>query len=85
MLKGNGKTQRFSVKVSQGRKGVPGAKVQVAGPGISKTVTTGKNGLAVVSIKPSKAGIIRVLISNKKACNTQRIGIVGVYEPPVTG
>ena len=41
--------------------------------------------MAVVSVTPSKAGIIRVLISNRKACNTQRIGIVGVYEPPVTG
>ena len=45
----------------------------------------GTEAFEVVSVKPNKAGIIRVRITNKKACNTQRIGIVGVYEPPVTG
>ncbi len=55
MLKANGKTQRFSVKVNQGRKGVPGTRVQVA-TWISKTVTTGKNGVAVVSVKPNRRG-----------------------------
>ena len=27
------------------------------------------------------AGIIRISIANKKACNTQRIGVVGVFSP----
>ena len=38
-----------------------------------------------MTLKPSKPGIIRVAIQGAKACNTQRIGVVGVYEPPVTG
>ena len=53
--------------------------------GISKTVVSGKNGKVTVSFKPTKPGIITVEIQNKKACNTQRIGVVGVFEPPVTG
>ena len=85
MLKGNGKSQKITVKVTQGKKGVAGAKVKITGPGISKTVTSGKNGKVTVTVKPSKPGIIRVEIQNKKACNTQRIGVVGVFEPPVTG
>jgi hypothetical protein len=38
-----------------------------------------------VTLKPSKAGIIKVQIVGVKACNTQRLGVVGVFEPPVTG
>ena len=85
VLKGNGKPQKIKVKVTQGKKGVAGVKVKITGPGISKTVKTGKNGKVTVTVKPSKPGIIKVEIQNKKACNTQRIGVVGVYEPPVTG
>ncbi len=31
------------------------------------------------------AGIVRVSILGRKACNSQRLGIVGVFEPPITG
>jgi uncharacterized repeat protein (TIGR01451 family) len=85
MLKANGKTQKITVKVTQGAKAVAGAKVKITGPGISKTVKSGKNGKVTVTVKPSKPGIIKVEIQNRKACNTQRIGVVGVFEPPVTG
>jgi uncharacterized repeat protein (TIGR01451 family) len=85
MLKADGKSQKIAVKVTQGKKGVAGAKIKITGPGFSKTVVSGKNGKASVTVKPSKPGIIRVEIQNKKACNTQRIGVVGVFEPPVTG
>ena len=85
MLKGNGKTQKITVKVTKGKKAVAGATVKITGPGISKTVKTGKNGKVTLTVKPSKPGIIRVEILGAKACNTQRIGVVGVYEPPVTG
>ena len=84
-LKATGKTQKIVVKVTQGKKGVAGAKVKITGAGISKTVVSGKNGKVTVTIKPTKPGIITVEIQNKKACNTQRIGVVGVFEPPVTG
>ena len=46
---------------------------------------SGKNGKVTVTVKPSKPGIIKVEIQDTKACNTQRIGVVGVFEPPVTG
>jgi uncharacterized repeat protein (TIGR01451 family) len=87
MVKANGKTQTIRVSVTKGgsKKGVTGASVQITGPGINKKMTVGKNGKAVVTVKPSKPGIIRVEVRNAKACNTQRIGVVGVYEPPVTG
>jgi hypothetical protein len=87
MLKGNGKTQRITLKVYAAGKGVKGVKVRITGSGINKVVTTGRNGIAVVTVQPTKAGIIRAAITNAKACNTQRIGVVGIstFEPPVTG
>ena len=85
VLKANGKAQKISVKVTKGKKPVAGAKVKITGPGIDKTVKTGKNGKVTVTVKPGKPGIIRVAIQGAKTCNTQRIGVVGVYEPPVTG
>ena len=84
-LKANGKAQTIKLKVTKGTKGVTGAKIKVSGPGISKTVRTGKNGLVAVSIKPAKPGIIKVEVVGAKACNTQRLGVIGVFEPPVTG
>jgi hypothetical protein len=36
-------------------------------------------------VTPSKSGIMVVRITNVKACNSARIGVVGVFEPPVTG
>jgi len=48
-------------------------------------VAVGRNGKVTVTVKPARPGIIKVEIVNKKPCNTQRIGVVGVFEPPVTG
>ena len=48
-------------------------------------MTTNKQGVARLGLTPSKAGIMLVKITSVKACNTARIGVVGVFEPPVTG
>ena len=85
MLKATGKSQKIIVKVTKGGKAVAGAKVKITGPGSTKTVKTGKNGKVDVTMKPSKPGIIKLAIQGAKTCNTQRIGVVGVFEPPVTG
>ena len=57
----------------------------LAHTGIARAVVTKRNGFAVISVKPSRPGIVTVSIKGKQGCNTQRIGIVGVFEPPVTG
>ena len=87
MLRGNGKPQRIALKVYAAGKGVKGVKVRITGNGVNRVVTTGGRGIAVVTVKPTKAGILRLSITNAKACNTQRIGVVGIstFEPPVTG
>ena len=85
VLQGNGKSQKITVRVTKGTKGVVGVSVKISGPGVTKTVKSGKNGKVTVSFKPTQPGIVKVEVLGTKACNTQRIGVVGTYEPPVTG
>jgi hypothetical protein len=85
LLRATGAPQRIRVKVSAAGKPVRGARVLVRGPGIARSVVTKRNGLAVIAVKPARPGIVTVSIRGKRGCNTQRIGIVGVFEPPVTG
>ncbi len=85
MLKANGKLQTLRIRVTKGSKGVAGTKLQITGAGIKKTVKSGKKGWVVAKVQATKAGIIKVAILGNKACASQRVGVVGSYEPPVTG
>ena len=85
MVKANGHKHALVAKVTRSRNPVKGVKVRFTGAGVSLAALTNGKGLARVSFKSTKAGIIRVHITNAKACNTARIGVVGVFQPPVTG
>ena len=85
LLKANGKVQTVTIKVVEGKKPAKGVKIKITGPGINRTVTTNAKGIVRVTLKLSKAGILKFTIANAKACNAQRVGVVGVFEPPVTG
>ena len=56
VLKANGKAQKINVKVTKGKKPVAGATVKITGPGINKTVKTGKNGKVTVDREAGQAG-----------------------------
>jgi len=75
------------VKVTATRGGNPlaGAIVWFKGAGVNKVGKTGRGGSAVVSINAPRAGIITVSVAGKKACSVQHLGVVGTFEPPVTG
>jgi uncharacterized repeat protein (TIGR01451 family) len=85
MVKANGDRQLVIAKVTKSKTPVGGVAVRFTGIGLNKVVKTNKQGVARVGITPSKAGIMLVRITNVKACNSARIGVVGVFEPPVTG
>ena len=85
MLKADGKPQTVVATVKEGKKGTKGATVVLTGPGIKRTVKTNAQGIARITLRPSKPGIIKVEVRGTKTCNTQRVGVVGVFEPPVTG
>ena len=69
VLKATGKKQKITIAVKKGKKGVKGVRVKLTGPGIKKTVKTGKNGTVKVVLKPGKPGIIKVVILPKTKVN----------------
>ena len=85
MVKANGKQHVVLARVTQSKNPVAGVAVRFAGAGFAKVVKTNKQGVARFGIKPSKAGIMIVRITSAKSCNSARIGVIGAFEPPVTG
>jgi uncharacterized repeat protein (TIGR01451 family) len=85
LVKANGRQQLVLAKVTRSKTPVKGVAVRFSGSGLTKIVTTNARGVARLAVTPSKAGIVLVRITSAKACNTARIGVVGVFEPPVTG
>jgi uncharacterized repeat protein (TIGR01451 family) len=80
-----GKASNIKVVTSRGGNPLVGAVVQFKGAGVYKFGTTGKGGVAVVSINASKPGIVTVSVAGKKTCSAQRLGVIGSFEPAVTG
>jgi uncharacterized repeat protein (TIGR01451 family) len=82
-----GRSTTMHITVKAGHRVVRGVRVRITGPGIH--VTTSKSnskGKITKRIKPKKAGIITFKpIVTGTACKVPRIGITGVFTPPVTG
>jgi uncharacterized repeat protein (TIGR01451 family) len=87
MIKADGKPDKVKVKVTAGKKRVKGVKVVVKGAGVKKKAVTNRKGVAVLKINPKKAGLITIAVAekNRKSCGPKRIGVVGVFLPPLTG
>jgi uncharacterized repeat protein (TIGR01451 family) len=87
MITADGKPDRVTAKVTAGSKRMKGVTVRVSGAGVSKSAHTNGKGVATLRINPKKPGIITVgaAESNQKLCGPQRIGVVGVFLPPLTG
>jgi hypothetical protein len=87
MIKADGKPDRVAVKVTAAGKNVKGAKVVVSGAGIRRSGTTNGQGVAVVHVNSKKPGLITITAAEKgqHACGSKRIGVVGVFLPPLTG
>lgn len=61
------------------------ARVHLRGPGIDRMVTVPASGRVVTLVRPSKAGLIVARLIKPGGCATQRVGVVGAFEPPLTG
>jgi hypothetical protein len=59
-------------------------KVFLSGPGIFKSAPTDATGHARISVKPTRAGILRVSVPSHKTCTRAQIGMFKV-PPPVAG
>jgi len=82
-----GRKSTLQIKVTQHGKAVKGVKVRISGKGISILAgPSNSSGLVKQSVKPTKAGIVTfVPVGSTKSCSNPRIGITGVFTPPVTG
>ena len=80
-----GKQAKVTIRLTAAGKPVAGARVRLVGPGINKVVKTGKNGVVSVSLNAKQAGIVTITVVGKKSCSSTRLGVVGTFEPPVTG
>jgi hypothetical protein len=86
MIKADSKPDKVVVKVTAGKKSVTGAKVVVRGVGIRISGRTGSNGVVVFTVNASRAGLITVSTpETRHSCGTRRIGVAGVFLPPVAG
>src|SRR5215211_1084968 len=80
-----GKRSTVVVRVTANGKPARGRKVIVKGAGISKSARTNAKGIARIVVKPRKAGIVTITVPQRIVCGARRIGVVGAFQPPVTG
>jgi hypothetical protein len=82
-----GKRGIVRVLVSDGRRAVRGVRILVKGAGLRKAATTNSRGRVAIAVRPTRAGIVEIRMTNQPSrCSTRRIGVVGVFQPPsVTG
>ena len=87
MIKADGKTDTVVVRVTAGGKAVAGAKVMLEGSGIHQSGRSNAKGIVTFTVNPAKAGILTISTpETRHACgSSRRIGVAGVFLPPVTG
>ena len=74
-------TLRIFVK-SRGR-GLANERVRVTGPGIDKSGRTNRRGVAVISVRAQRPGIVSIRVAGE-SCR-RRIGAIGRGQPDLTG
>jgi uncharacterized repeat protein (TIGR01451 family) len=80
-----GRRTIVSVLVREAGKPVKGVRVVITGRGLSKRATTNASGKARFVIVGRSPGILQIRVPSHATCRTQRIGVLGVFTPPVTG
>jgi uncharacterized repeat protein (TIGR01451 family) len=86
MIKADGKKDRVVARVRAASKPMKGVKVLIRGKGIAKSGRTNAKGVAILVVNPSQPGVITITTSSKRdSCGARRIGVVGVFLPPLTG
>jgi len=80
-----GRSTIVLVRVREAGKAVKGVRVVITGRGVSKRASTNIGGVARFVIKGRSPGILQIRVPSHATCRTQRIGVLGVFTPPVTG
>jgi uncharacterized repeat protein (TIGR01451 family) len=81
-----GRKTTLDIRVSQGGKAVKGIHVRIKGAGINiRTKPSNQTGAIKQVVKLKKAGVLVFSPIASRQCNTKRVGVTGVFTPPVTG
>jgi uncharacterized repeat protein (TIGR01451 family) len=81
-----GRKTMLTIHLTKHGQPVKGIRVRIKGPKLSVT-TQRSNAKGVIKqvVKMKKAGIDTFTPLASKRCNTKRVGVTGVFTPPVTG
>jgi uncharacterized repeat protein (TIGR01451 family) len=81
-----GRKTTLTIHVSQHGKAKAGVHVLIKGPHyLKRTKASNAKGVIKQTVKMKKAGALIFSPIASKRCNTKRIGVTGVFTPPVTG
>jgi uncharacterized repeat protein (TIGR01451 family) len=76
----------LTMRVSQHGKAQAGVRIRIAGSTLSiVTQPSNRQGIVKRAVLPKKAGIVTFKPLAQKGCSNPRIGVIGVFTPPVTG
>jgi uncharacterized repeat protein (TIGR01451 family) len=64
---------------------VRGATVVARGAGVNVRARTNNRGVARLTIRARTPGVIRFNALGQRTCAQRRIGVMGVFQPPLTG
>lgn len=81
-----GRKTHLTIHVTRGGKAVRGVHVRIKGPKVKiRTGASNRHGVIKRTLRIRKAGVLIFSPIASKACNTKRVGVTGVFTPPVTG
>jgi hypothetical protein len=81
-----GRKTRVTIHLRRHNAAVAGVRVRIKGPKINvRTRASNHKGIVKRTLRLKKAGILTFTPIATKRCNTKRVGITGVFTPPVTG
>jgi uncharacterized repeat protein (TIGR01451 family) len=81
-----GRKTTLTIHLTKHGKAVKGVRVRITGPKLNlRTKPSNSKGVVTQPVKIRKAGVVVFSPIASKRCNTKRIGVTGVFTPPVTG
>jgi uncharacterized repeat protein (TIGR01451 family) len=81
-----GRKTTLTIHLTKHGKAAAGVRVRIKGPKLNLTTKrSNAKGVVKQTLTMKKAGIDTFIPLASKHCNTRRIGVTGVFTPPVTG
>ena len=81
-----GRKTTLTIHLTRHGQAVKGVRVRIKGPKLNTTTKRANSkGVIKKTVKLKKAGILTVIPLTSPSCGTKRIGVRGIFTPPVTG